>query len=648
MTLLNKYIEEKDFNFYSNIIKDFSAFIIVSNDLTGKEKTAPTLLKNLHLLYLYFSNYPYLFGVLTDEEIDETLSQFKEEFNKDQTIVNLAAGYNVLVKIAYLFDFAVDNGLSILNEKERLKIFHKTLIEIICSNDQLKDKKSYEELSEYYQIKNFLRDIDFCLGKVIIDIIKNSCKNYPLELDIYNTYSDNEKRSFLYKLYRAIVKLYNENKQEDEYIKAYNKAIKYNDTIVLGEEQFFNSIKKIDLPCQNIYYLKSDGSLDFFLFPKKINKKYKIIKYFVIMNEKYGNKYLETIRYISDVFGIKFGVIIYIQNKYIKINKEIIQHPFLHIILAYNEKDILNYYYDSIIRMKDINLHFLEENEALEKKIIEIDYKFPKLNETKIIKEEDNGWDMIRNLNTNIFKLAHICQFKGGTMRAKFTNEMYKVYKENNCLDLFTNYYGNYFIGEYLVEQFITSLCIVKLFLYAYTLQEKNGKSFYSLMNNDLRSGNPYKIRRYIIILKAIYELLKQKYLKSYSGEVYRATWFKNELIDEIKPGKKMLNASLWSSSKKLSVAKKFLFKYKKNVLLHTKVKEGNNIDIHLEKISQFENEEEILFLPFCAFEVKSFEKVKENNLEYYNLELIYCEEENKIDKIEEVQYKDIDTYFNF
>ena len=233
-------------------------------------------------------------------------------------------------------------------------------------------------------------------------------------------------------------------------------------------------------------------------------------------------------------------------------------------------------------------------------------------------------------------------------MIAKFTNEMFKVYKENNCLDLFTNYYGNYFIGEYLVEQFITSLCIVKLFLYAYTLQEKNGKSFYSLMNNDLRSGNPYKIRRYIIILKAIYELLKQKYLKSYSGEVYRATWFKNELIDEIKPGKKMLNASLWSSSKKLSVAKKFLFKYKKNVLLHTKVKEGNNIDIHLEKISQFENEEEILFLPFCAFEVKSFEKVKENNLEYYNLELIYCEEENKIDKIEEVQYKDIDPYFNF
>ena len=30
---------------------------------------------------------------------------------------------------------------------------------------------------------------------------------------------------------------------------------------------------------------------------------------------------------------------------------------------------------------------------------------------------------------------------------------MYKVYKENNCLDLFIKYYGNYFAGDYLIEQ---------------------------------------------------------------------------------------------------------------------------------------------------------------------------------------------------
>ena len=81
------------------------------------------------------------------------------------------------------------------------------------------------------------------------------------------------------------------------------------------------------------------------------------------------------------------------------------------------------------------------------------------------------------------------------------------------------------------------------MFLYAYTLEENNGKSLYSIMNNDFRSGNPDKISRYLMIIKSIYDLLKLDGLKSYSGDIYRATYFKKELIDEIKPGKKMMNA---------------------------------------------------------------------------------------------------------
>ena len=131
--------------------------------------------------------------------------------------------------------------------------------------------------------------------------------------------------------------------------------------------------------------------------------------------------------------------------------------------------------------------------------------------------------------------------------------------------------------------------------------------------------------------------------MKSYNGEVYRATYFKKELIEEIKPGKKLLNSALWSSSKKLKIAKNNLFRYKKNILLHTKVKEGNNIDIHLENLSQYKTEEEILFLPYCVFEVQSFTKTKENNLEYYDLELIYCDEENQSNKIENVNFINID-----
>ena len=83
------------------------------------------------------------------------------------------------------------------------------------------------------------------------------------------------------------------------------------------------------------------------------------------------------------------------------------------------------------------------------------------------------------------------------------------------------------------------------MFLYAYTLEEDNGKSLYSIMNNDLRSGNAEKISRYLTMIRNAYNLIKTNRLKSYSGDVYRATYFKKELIDEIKPGKKMINASL-------------------------------------------------------------------------------------------------------
>ena len=466
-----------------------------------------------------------------------------------------------------------------------------------------------------------------------------------MKSQIISTCLNKDKRFIFYLEYQVQTTRQRNNKIEDEQAKAYNNAIKYNDTIVLGDKHFHKLIHEMKLPCKNIDYKNEKEFANYFQAPKKINDKYKICKYFIIMNEKIGKEYLETIRYISSVFGVKLAVIIYIQNKDIKINKKILENPLIHIVLAYSEKDILNYYYDSYIRLKDITVNYANEFEQFSKKFYGINYNFPKLSESKIIKEQDNGWDMVKDLNTNLFNLVKVIQTKGFVDSTSFNIDMFKVYKENNCLDLFINYYGNYFSGEYLVEQIATSLCMIRLFLYAYTLEENDGKSFYSIMNNDFRSGDFQKINRYLPMIFNIYALLKNKHLKSYSGDVYRATFFKKELIDEIKEGKKMLNVSLWSSSKKLDVAKYFLHEYHKNVLLHTKIKEGNNIDIHLENISKFQDEEEVLILPFCFFEVESFKKQNENGLEYYDLELIYCEEENKSNKIENVGIKEVDVF---
>ena len=124
------------------------------------------------------------------------------------------------------------------------------------------------------------------------------------------------------------------------------------------------------------------------------------------MNGNSGIKFLETIKYISNVFGIKIIVIIYIENKNIKIDKKILESPILPTILTYSEKDIINYYTDNNDRLKDIIL-FCQESFKLHNEQHKIYLEFPKLEETRIVGEEDNVWDMKKNLDLNIFKLVN-------------------------------------------------------------------------------------------------------------------------------------------------------------------------------------------------------------------------------------------------
>ena len=92
--------------------------------------------KNLHILYLYFSNYPYFYGKLSDEEINKILSNFKYNLDKNELKSNIISGFNSLVTIVDILAFKVNKGLNILNENEKLKLLHKFLIEIKCSIEQ--------------------------------------------------------------------------------------------------------------------------------------------------------------------------------------------------------------------------------------------------------------------------------------------------------------------------------------------------------------------------------------------------------------------------------------------------------------------------------------------------------------------------------
>ena len=446
-TLLKYYYENLNYDILSDIIENFLIKIVKPKEKLEKYVVTSVFLINLHKLYLYFSNYPYVYGALDDQDLNKIFSKFNSNLSEFDLLKKEILPYNLIIQYVNNLASKVDNGLSILNEKNDLRILQILLIEIHCANEILYNKKrNLSILSEYYQVKYYLRDIDFCLGIAIIDIILNSFKNYPLTKDIYYHYLRKDKRFNYYKCYLVQSERYNDKTNENEYAEQINKCIKYNDGIVLGNKEFHNLIKKISLTLQDIYYLNEEEFSNFFVIPKKIkNTKYKKCNYFIIMNEKDGIKYIETIRYISNVLGIKFATIIYIQDKIIKINKKILLNPFIHIILTYNEKDILNYITDTLVRLKELGISYFEVNEKLIKKFPELKYEFPKINEINIEKEYDNGWDMKNNVKADIFKLCAVNSIFGYVDISIITKEMFLLYKENNCLDLFLNYYAFYF-----------------------------------------------------------------------------------------------------------------------------------------------------------------------------------------------------------
>ena len=169
-----------------------------------------------------------------------------------------------MVNVVDVLASKVNKGISILNDKKNLNNLHKLLICINLSKDQIEGKYIIYDIIQFYQIKYYLKDIDFCLGKTILNVFEHLSKDYPLKSQIINTYLNKDKRFLLYLEYNTQIIRQKQNQIEDEKTKAYNKSIKYNHTIVLGDKKFHNLINKMKLPCENIYYLNENEFSNFF------------------------------------------------------------------------------------------------------------------------------------------------------------------------------------------------------------------------------------------------------------------------------------------------------------------------------------------------------------------------------------------------
>ena len=121
-TLLNHYLEDENYDILSDILENFLIKIIKPQDKLEKLLVASNLLINLHLLYLYFSNYPFVYGALDDEDINKIFSKFNSNLSEFDLLKKEILPYNLLIKYVDTLSSKVASGISILNEKNDLKI----------------------------------------------------------------------------------------------------------------------------------------------------------------------------------------------------------------------------------------------------------------------------------------------------------------------------------------------------------------------------------------------------------------------------------------------------------------------------------------------------------------------------------------------
>jgi len=174
-----------------------------------------------------------------------------------------------------------------------------------------------------------------------------------------------------------------------------------------------------------------------------------------------------------------------------------------------------------------------------------------------------------------------------------------------------------------------------KYYARAYTIES----DFYREINRDLREN---KTAGYLPYIKVLYEGIKLKSLEiAFDNELYRGSKINLDEISQIKdylnnkitnlPGAIVFSKSFLSFSKERSIAEGFMGSgYLDNNLGHVLyiLEKDKNLDhtlstqTDIEKISYFNSEKEVLFLPFSPFEIKEIKEIEENRR--YEIRLLY------------------------
>ena len=570
----------------------------------------------------------------------ETVKNLIEDFKQKQKFIPVISDK--------LYSFVINNRKQIeeYDDTDIYKIFDVLFlsspdfqIEVIKSTLSfcMTDINFNDNNISYSFIKLF-QDIGFCIRILYCSLnahILNDRYSYEYEFDVRILYYCNLIANVVYKY-----------EYPSHLMELATESSRIKDTIILGDKQFRNHIKGLNLPCKRINELEDNMLESFFEKPYVEEKKYKIIKYFVICQDvKLETKYLEEFKRLSSKYGFSYLFLVYVKNKKLIDIKDSLK-KLTSIYYFLDDRELIEIYKDNNERLRPRLAGYLPENEHFP------EYKKTKDELNQMINKNiedlkstsEDGWDLFEYDKHNYHFNINIIAACFHNYISHIIGHFIESYKEHNELEFFFKYYSNYFFLTLQIEYLVNMTAFAKMFLYAYTLEEKDpNKNFYCILNNDLRSSDPEKVNRHQELIKLIGGLIQAKKLKSYNGTLYRATFLKDELVKKLKIGLTMVNSAFWSATKKESVAKKFLKASYKNALIITKGGLNNNIDIHLEKMSRYPSEEEVLFLPFCNFKITSFDKVKEGDKNYYKLVLENTSDSSLIEPYREKIIKTFD-----
>ena len=572
---------------------------------------------NTILLSLYFHQYKYLFNLLS---YDEVKSIFKKEVDQKEVSLKESKVIPYINKLAE----KIMKQKSILMDKYELKEIQKYYILMIFNNFILCNKKDF---IKFYQLINFLRDFDLC-SKIFVyyNFAKFNNKNYNFFEDFSAVYlSDmNDERVSIF------MECVGDEDITSEEISEENKRIIKNsltikDFLILGNEKFKKNIKSIEskLEVNSLKYLKIE-EIPNYIKEKNKKDKLRIYFYYIILTYDEIQKNLEKLISISAEIGITFSILLFIEKDIAFIPKNYIKNNILiSITLVYSIEDIINYF--SASTRIDFSSGLAE---------LLSDYKIIKSTNKEIIEEDeekdcqDGCFELAETFDDKIVKNKTIISFNDELDYSSISQEMYNIYKEHNALDIFFNQNILYFGFNIEVDIKVLDICFIKRILYMYCREEmESRKSFYRMINDDLRTKDPHKIDKFIILLGLIYKLIENKELASYKGKVYRATKLDEDLILKLKSGTIMINTTFWSTTKNFKVAEHFMENnsWRNAYIICETMK--INIDIDNEKLNPFD-EEEVLILPFTEFKVEKIHSEIKYGKKIYIIQL--CELENK------------------